>query len=66
LFTAPSPVTPKPPAGGVALRNLGSTPILVRGLVSQAAYSFAAGGVSQVDPQDVDALLRTRLFRREP
>ena len=64
LFTAPAPVEPAPPSDAVGLRYLGSTAILVRGPATQAAYSFAPGSVSPVDRRDVDALLRTQLFRR--
>jgi hypothetical protein len=53
-------------ATDVTLRYLGPGPFSMRGPRSGRLYSFPiAGTLVRIDRQDVNALLRTRLFRRE-
>ncbi len=53
-------------ASGVTLRYAGSGPFTLRGPRSGRVYTCSTTGAAViVDPSDVDALLRTRLFKRE-
>ncbi len=53
-----------PPGVGVPLRYLGVAPVVVRGAVTGAAYSFAGGrGTQTVDARDVPGLLKKGVFR---
>jgi hypothetical protein len=64
---APAPQGPAPSREpvGVTLRYLGASAILVRGPVTQRAYSCAPGQTTLVDARDSAALVRTQLFRSE-
>jgi hypothetical protein len=58
---APRPARPAKPA----LRYLREGSLALRGPHTGRVYSFdAAGQATAVDPQDLEALLRTRLFER--
>lgn len=50
----------------ISLRYLGANSIAVRGPATGQSYTFTTiHPVCAVDSRDCDALLRTRLFRRE-
>lgn len=53
-----------PPRAGVPLRYLGAAPIVVRGPVTGAAYSFAGSRHTQpVDARDLPGLMKKGIFR---
>jgi len=53
-------------AGGIALRYLGLGPFTSRSPRTGRLYACGGSGATlRVDAADVDAMLRTRLFRRE-
>ena len=53
-----------PPRAGVPLRYLGAAPIVVRGPVTGATYSFAGSRNTQpVDARDLPGLLKKGIFR---
>ncbi len=56
----------RPSSSDVVLKYLGVGPYSARGGGSGRFYSCAGGGATLgVDPGDVEALMRTRLFARE-
>jgi hypothetical protein len=53
------------PQSAINVRYLETSPIRVRGLVSNRIYAFSgASPVQQVDARDAASLLNTRFFRR--
>jgi len=70
IGSVPAKVDPPSLANDAATANshfnyVGEQPLTLRGPRTGRVYYFAAPGPAEVDPKDVAALLRTKLFVQE-